>query len=111
MARLSAGAASGRAATAGKALDKLNSDEVKVKKPFVPKKRTFTFPDVERMGQTAVKVQNLTHGCATHYVKSYESITNKFHLRDFSGRGAHGADRGEGPEPNAWVREALCHIR
>lgn len=64
MARLSAGAASGRAATAGKALDKLNSDQVKVKKPFVPKKRTFTFPDVERMGQTAVKVKGLTHGCA-----------------------------------------------
>lgn len=78
MARLSAGAASGRAATAGKALDKLNSDEVKVKKPFVPKKRTFTFPDVERMGQTAVKVQNLTHGCAKHYVKSDERITMSF---------------------------------
>ena len=89
MARLSAGAASGRAATAGKALDKLNSDEVKVKKPFVPKKRTFTFPDVERMGQTAVKVQNLTHGCVKHYVTSDESIT-KCLLRDSPGCGAHG---------------------
>lgn len=33
-----------------------------VKKPFVPKKRTFQFPAVERMGQVAVKVDNLTHG-------------------------------------------------
>ncbi len=34
-----------------------------VKKPFVPKKRTFAFPAVERMGQVAISVENLTHGC------------------------------------------------
>ena len=61
--RLSAGAASGRAATAGKALEKLTSDEKRVRKPFVAKRRTFTFPAVERMGQVAVKVDGLTHGC------------------------------------------------
>jgi hypothetical protein len=35
---------------------------LQVKKPFVPKKRTFQFPAVERMGQVAVKIENLTHG-------------------------------------------------
>lgn len=48
--RLSAGAASGRAATAEKTLEKMKSEEGLVLKPFVPKRRTFAFPPVERMG-------------------------------------------------------------
>ena len=48
--RLSAGAASGRAATAEKTLEKMKSEEGLVSKPFIPKKRTFAFPPVERMG-------------------------------------------------------------
>lgn len=58
--RLSAGAASGRAATAEKELERLRQN--RVKKPFVPKKRPFFFPAVERMGQQAVVVKDLTHG-------------------------------------------------
>lgn len=75
--RLSAGAASGRAATAEKALEKLTQDGVRVKKPFVPKRRTFQFPAVERMGQVAVKVEDLTHGYVVglkeEYVKWWRS--------------------------------------
>lgn len=62
VARLSAGAASGRASTAEKVLERLDSEEKKVKKPFVPRKKTFAFPAVERMGQKAVSIRNLTHG-------------------------------------------------
>lgn len=60
--RLAAGARSGRASTAEKALEKLKADGVYVEKPFVPKKRPFTFPEVERMGQIAIRIQGLTHG-------------------------------------------------
>lgn len=62
VARLSAGAASGRASTAEKVLEKLGSEEKRVRKPFMPRKKTFSFPAVERMGQTAVSIKNLTHG-------------------------------------------------
>lgn len=50
IARLSAGAASGRAATAEKTLEKMKNEEGLVQKPFMPKKRSFAFPPVERMG-------------------------------------------------------------
>jgi hypothetical protein len=33
-----------------------------IEKPFVPKRRTFHFPPVEKMGQSVVKVEGLTHG-------------------------------------------------
>lgn len=33
-----------------------------IEKPFVMKKRSFTFPDVERMGQRVLDIQDLTHG-------------------------------------------------
>lgn len=62
--RLAAGAASGRASTAEKALEKLQAEGTFVEKPFVAKKRAFTFPPVERMGQVAARVEGLTHGYA-----------------------------------------------
>ena len=47
--RLGAGGQSGRAATAEKALERMREEGL-VGKPFVPKKRSFAFPSVERMG-------------------------------------------------------------
>jgi ATPase subunit of ABC transporter with duplicated ATPase domains len=60
--RLAAGANSGRASTAEKTIEKLKAEGTFIEKPFVAKKRTFTFPSAERMGQIAIKIQNLTHG-------------------------------------------------
>lgn len=60
--RLSAGSRSGRASTAEKAVAKLKAEGTYVEKPFVPKRRPFTFPEVERMGQMAVRIKGLTHG-------------------------------------------------
>jgi ATPase subunit of ABC transporter with duplicated ATPase domains len=60
--RLAGGANTGRATTAEKALEKLKADGTFVEKPFVAKTRPFTFPPVERMGQTAVRIEDLTHG-------------------------------------------------
>ena len=60
--RLSAGSNSGRAGTADKTLEKLKAEGTYVEKPYVPKKRSFLFPPVERMGQVAVKIEALTHG-------------------------------------------------
>jgi ATPase subunit of ABC transporter with duplicated ATPase domains len=60
--RLAAGANSGRASTAEKTIEKLKAEGTFIEKPFVAKKRTFTFPSAERMGQSAIKIQNLTHG-------------------------------------------------
>jgi len=61
--RLSGGAQSGRAAAAEKAIDRIKAEGL-IEKPFVPKRRAFTFPPVERMGQVAVQVDDLTHGYA-----------------------------------------------
>lgn len=33
-----------------------------MQKPFVPKKRTFAFPNPERMGQRVLEIVGLTHG-------------------------------------------------
>ena len=60
--RLSAGANSGRASTAEKMIEKMKAEGTYVEKPFVPKKRSFTFPSAERMGRVAVKIEGLTHG-------------------------------------------------
>lgn len=60
--RLAAGANSGRASTAEKTVEKLKAEGTFIEKPFVAKKRTFTFPSAERMGQVAIRIQNLTHG-------------------------------------------------
>jgi ATPase subunit of ABC transporter with duplicated ATPase domains len=37
-------------------------DEGLIEKPFVPKKRSFTFPPVEKMGQSVVSIKGLSHG-------------------------------------------------
>lgn len=60
--RLAAGANSGRASTAEKTLEKLQAEGTYVEKPFIPKKRSFSFPSAERMGQIAVRIKELTHG-------------------------------------------------
>eukprot|EP00205_Picochlorum_sp_RCC944_P000214 CAMPEP_0182606098 /NCGR_PEP_ID=MMETSP1330-20130603/1000_1 /TAXON_ID=464278 /ORGANISM="Picochlorum sp., Strain RCC944" /LENGTH=684 /DNA_ID=CAMNT_0024824303 /DNA_START=198 /DNA_END=2252 /DNA_ORIENTATION=+ len=60
--RLSAGANSGRASTAEKAIEKMKAEGTFVEKPFVPRKRNFTFPSAERMGRVAATIEGLTHG-------------------------------------------------
>lgn len=60
--RLAGGANSGRASTAEKNLERLKSEGTFVEKPFIAKKRNFNFPPVERMGQIAVQIKDLTHG-------------------------------------------------
>ncbi len=62
IARLAGGAQSGRAAAAEKALDKIKGEGGLVPKPYVPKRRTFAFPPVERMGQRVLSVRGMTHG-------------------------------------------------
>lgn len=62
--RLSGGAQSGRAAQAEKALERIKEEGL-IEKPFVAKKRSFTFPPVEKMGQKVLTVENLTHGYPT----------------------------------------------
>lgn len=39
---------------------------MQVRKPFEAKKKVFFFPAVERMGQKAVSIKNLTHGYGDH---------------------------------------------
>ena len=60
--RLSGGGQSGRAEAAKKELDRLQSPEEKVEKPFEARKRKFTFPPVERMGERVATIEHLTHG-------------------------------------------------
>ena len=48
--RLSGGGQSGRASAAEKALETIKAEGNLVPKPFVPKKRSFAFPNPERMG-------------------------------------------------------------
>ena len=64
IARLSGGAQSGRAAQAEKALERIKEEGL-IEKPFIPKKRSFTFPLVEKMGQKVLTVEGLTHGYPT----------------------------------------------
>lgn len=59
--RLSAGAQAGRAAAAEKELERMKAEGL-LQKPFVPKKRKFVFPAVERMGQVVLRMEGLTHG-------------------------------------------------
>lgn len=33
-----------------------------IEKPFVPKRRSFTFPPVEKMGVNVVNIRGLSHG-------------------------------------------------
>lgn len=64
IARLSGGAQSGRAAQAEKALERMKEEGL-IEKPFVPKKRSFTFPLVEKMGQKVLTIEGLSHGYPT----------------------------------------------
>ena len=64
IARLAGGAQSGRAAQAEKALERIKEEGL-IDKPFIPKKRSFTFPPVEKMGQKVLTVEDLTHGYPT----------------------------------------------
>ena len=58
--RLAGGGQSGRAASAEKALAKLQ--EERVTKPFETRKRSFRFPPVESMGERVATIDKLTHG-------------------------------------------------
>eukprot|EP00210_Caulerpa_lentillifera_P005106 g4878.t1 len=60
--RLSGGNQAGRAESAKKYLAKLKEDGVYVSKPFIPKKRSFRFPKVERIDEVVVSIEDLTHG-------------------------------------------------
>lgn len=60
--RLSGGGQSGRAEAAKKALEKIKSEEELVEKPFEFKKKKFTFPEAERVGQVVARVEGVTHG-------------------------------------------------
>jgi hypothetical protein len=53
---IAGGAQSGRAAAAEKQLEKMKAEGL-IPKPFVPKKRSFLFPPVEKMGQSVVTVK------------------------------------------------------
>lgn len=70
--RLSGGGQSGRAATAEKALERLNAS--KVEKPFEARKRTFEFPPVEAIGERVATIQNLTHGYNDRYLFKDQSL-------------------------------------
>mmetsp|Transcript_5166 Transcript_5166/g.11242 ORF Transcript_5166/g.11242 Transcript_5166/m.11242 type:complete len:696 (+) Transcript_5166:136-2223(+) len=59
--RLAGGAQSGRAAQAEKTIERIKAEGL-IEKPFVAKKRAFTFPPVEKMGQKVLTVEGLTHG-------------------------------------------------
>ena len=60
--RLSGGGQSGRAEAAKKALAKIKEEGSYIEKPFEFKQRAFTFPAMERCGQTVAKIEHLTHG-------------------------------------------------
>ncbi|GFR43044.1 hypothetical protein Agub_g4050 [Astrephomene gubernaculifera] len=61
MQRLAGGAQSGRASQAEKALERIRAEGL-IEKPFVPKRKAFTFPPVEKMGQRVLSIEGLTHG-------------------------------------------------
>jgi ATPase subunit of ABC transporter with duplicated ATPase domains len=58
--RLAGGGQSGRAASAEKALERLQA--TKAEKPFEARARTFRFPEVENIGERVATIKNLTHG-------------------------------------------------
>ena len=62
IARLSGGSQSGRAEAAKKYLAKLRSEGNYVERPFSPKRRSFRFPEVERIDEIVVSIDDLTHG-------------------------------------------------
>lgn len=58
---LAGGAQSGRAAAAEKQIERMKTEGL-IEKPFVAKRRSFTFPPVEKMGQSVVQARDLSHG-------------------------------------------------
>jgi ATPase subunit of ABC transporter with duplicated ATPase domains len=60
--RLAGGAQSGRAAAAEKELERLGLPSERVEKPFVPKKRAFSFPNADHSGQKVLEIDGLRHG-------------------------------------------------
>ena len=60
--RLAGGAQSGRAAAAEKELERLSSPGERVEKPFVPKRRAFSFPNADHSGQKVLEIEGLRHG-------------------------------------------------
>lgn len=46
---------------AEKAIERIKAEGL-IEKPFVPKRRSFHFPPVEKMGQNVVTIKDLTHG-------------------------------------------------
>lgn len=61
IAKLGAGARSGRATSAEKQLEKMRDDGL-IEKPYVAKRRSFTFPNAERLGRRVLEIDALTHG-------------------------------------------------
>lgn len=61
IAKLASGAQSGRAASAEKQLEKMRADGL-IEKPYVAKRRSFTFPNAERLGRRVLDINSLTHG-------------------------------------------------
>ena len=62
--RLSGGGQAGRAEAAKKALEKIKSEEQLLERPWVEKRRPFTFPEPPRSGQLVISVDKLTFQCA-----------------------------------------------
>ncbi len=60
--RLSGTGQAGRAEAAKKALEKIQSEEQLLEKPWVEKRRPFRFPEPPRSGRVVVRVEGLTHG-------------------------------------------------
>lgn len=60
--RLSGGSQAGRAEAAKKYLAKLQSEGSYVERPFTPKRRSFRFPNVDKIDETVVTIDDLTHG-------------------------------------------------
>ena len=62
IARLSGGSQAGRAEAAKKYLAKLQAEGTYVERPFIPKRRSFRFPTVEKIDEVVVSIEDLTHG-------------------------------------------------
>jgi len=60
--RLSGGGQAGRAEAAKKAMAKMKTEGIMVKKPFIEKKRRFEFPDMGKSGRIVARCENLSHG-------------------------------------------------
>ena len=60
--RLSGTGQAGRAEAAKKALEKIQSEEQVLEKPWVEKRRPFRFPTPPRSGRIVVRVDGLVHG-------------------------------------------------